>query len=287
MKLLLEQEHFLRENKMTFELLEVLQLIKQHYEVDGNAAMAKEYSLLYFTTKDEFINKSRLGKMDEAKLNIELEQTREKIQEMSYHQRIQSMALWSAVVIALLALTILAVLYVHYRKTKRTNRLLYERSVALLDEGKELRMVSAPVENLEKPVPAEPLQADLDLMEKITAVMETSPEVFVDTFNINRLADLVGAHNKPVSHAINICKRCNFNVLLNEYRIKEACHRLMDTDTYGSYSIEGIGNSVGFKSRSYFAAVFKDIVGMTPSAFQKIYREQGIVPNSFSNEQES
>lgn len=40
-------------------------------------------------------------------------------------------------------------------------------------------------------------------------------------------------------------------------------------------SFEGIANSVGYKSRSNFAAVFKDIVGLTPSAFQKMHREQG------------
>ena len=71
----------------------------------------------------------------------------------------------------------------------------------------------------------------------------------------------------------NTCKGRNFNALMNEYRIKEACRRLMDAENYGSYTIEGIARSVGYKSRSNFITIFKSIIGLTPSAFQKMYRD--------------
>lgn len=271
LKLLQQYEHFMRENELPFEQLEALQLIKQHYEVDGNESLANKYALLYYTTKDEFINKSRVGKMDQAKLNLELEQTRERIREMSYRQKMQSLLLWSTIIIALLALTILGVLYANYRKTKRTNLLLYEKNIALLNEGKDLRPATAEIP--EKTPHEEPTQADMELMKKITALMESSPEVFTEAFSLNRLAELVGSNSKYVSRAINLCKQCNFSVLLNEYRIKEACRRLMDTVNYGNYTIEGIANSVGYKSRSNFTTIFKESVGLTPSAFQKLSRD--------------
>ena len=88
LKLLLRQEQSLREKGMTFERLEALQLIKQHYEQESNESLADKYALIYYTTKDEFINKSRVGKIDHAKLNLELEQTRERIREMSYRQKL-------------------------------------------------------------------------------------------------------------------------------------------------------------------------------------------------------
>jgi len=270
LKLLLQQEQFLRENEMPFELLEVLQLIKQHYEMEGNKALADKYALLYYTTKDEFINKSRVGRMDEAKINLELEETRVRIREMSYRQKMQSILLWSAIIIALLALSILGVLYANYRKTKRTNRLLYEKNVALLNDNKQLRPVA---EIPEKTTKDELSSADMELLDKITAVMESSPEVFNEAFSLNRLAELVSSNTKYVSRAINIGKQCNFSVLLNEYRIKEACRRLMDTENYGNYTIEGIANSVGYKSRSNFASIFKESVGLTPSAFQRMSRD--------------
>lgn len=273
LRLLLQQEQFLRETEMSFELLEVLQLIRQHYEMEGNKALADKYALLYYTTKDEFINKSRLGKIDQAKLNLELEQTRERVREMTYRGRMQGILLWSAVIITLLALGILSVLYVNYRKTKRTNRLLYEKNVALLSSNEEMQFTpTASVNN--EPAQEEPSQADRELMERITAVMESSPEVFAESFSLSRLAELVGSNSKYVSQAINSCMRCNFSAFLNGYRIKEACRRLMDTSNYGNYTIEGIANSLGYKSRSNFTTIFKEKVGLTPSAFQKISRDR-------------
>lgn len=271
LKLLLQHEMSTRENGMPYEQLEALQLIWQHYEQEGNYALADKYALQYYTNKDKFINKSRLGKIDQVKLNLELEETRERISEMSYRQKMQSILLWSAIIITLLALGILAVLYVNYRKTKRTNRLLYEKNIALLNANTELRPTA--VEILDKPAQEGPSQADLELMEKITAVMESSPEVYNEDFSRQRLAELVGSNYKAVSRAINTCKQCNFNMLLNEYRIKESCRRLMDTGTYGNYTIEAIANSIGYKSRSNFATVFKEIVGLTPSAFQKMHQQ--------------
>ncbi len=281
LKLLLEHEQFTRDNGMPFEQLEALQLIWQHYQADGNKAMADKYALQYYITKDEFINKSKVGKIDQAKLNLELEQTREHISDMRHHYQMQTVMLWSTIIIALLALALLGILWVNYRRTKRTNRLLYEKNIALLNEGKELRLTAKPTpvaEHANAPDQDGPSQADRDLMDKITAVLESSPEVYGEDFSRQRLAELVDSNVKYVSRAINACKQCNFYMLLNEYRIKEACRRLMDTEGYGSYSIEGIANSLGYKSRSNFASVFKDIVGLTPSAFQKMHREQGTKP---------
>jgi len=61
----------------------------------------------------------------------------------------------------------------------------------------------------------------------------------------------------------------NFNQLLGEYRIREACRRFGDQENYGNLTVEAIGASVGFKSRSYFAAIFKKITGLTPTQYAK------------------
>lgn len=279
LKLLQQHEQDMRENGMTFEQLEALQLIWQHYEKDGNKAMADKYALQYYTTINKFINKSKVGKIDQAKLNIELEQTRDRIQEMSYRQKIQTIVLWGAVIIALLAFALLGVMWVNYRKTRRTNKLLYNKNVALLEANKELTLVTTvtATTRADKQANDEPTQADRELLEKIKEVLSTSDEIYSGGFTRQRLAELVGVNDKYVSRAINSCSQGNFNALLNEYRIKEACHRLIDTEKYGGYSIEGIANSVGM-SRGYFSIVFKEIVGLTPSAFQKMTRDKGTIP---------
>lgn len=42
---------------------------------------------------------------------------------------------------------------------------------------------------------------------------------------------------------------------------------------YGHISLQGVAETVGFKSRTTFIAAFKQFVGMLPSAYRKIAME--------------
>ena len=107
------------------------------------------------------------------------------------------------------------------------------------------------------------------ITERIFKLFEDSEEYLATDFNMNKLAELVGSNYKNVSQVINENFKKNFNTLLNEYRINEACRRLLDLTHYGNYTIEAIGESVGFGSRSTFMTTFKKITGLTPSEFQR------------------
>lgn len=110
------------------------------------------------------------------------------------------------------------------------------------------------------------------ITERIFKFFEDSEEYLSTDFNLNKLADLVGSNYKNVSQVINENFKKNFNTLLNEYRIKEACRRMGDLARYGNYTIEAIGESVGFGSRSTFISTFKKITGLTPSEYQRQVR---------------
>ena len=58
----------------------------------------------------------------------------------------------------------------------------------------------------------------------------------------------------------------NFTQFINEYRIVEAC-KLLETDTL--LSIEGIGDEVGFNSKSTFFSTFKKVKGLTPAKYRQ------------------
>jgi AraC-like DNA-binding protein len=92
-------------------------------------------------------------------------------------------------------------------------------------------------------------------------------------FHLARLATLADSNYKHVSQVINEVYQKNFNTLLNEYRIKEVCRRLNDFSNYGNLTIEAVGMSVGFRSRSNFESTFKQNVGMSPSEYRKIAKE--------------
>lgn len=95
-----------------------------------------------------------------------------------------------------------------------------------------------------------------------------SDEIFSADFNMQKLAALVSSNYNNVSHVVNEQIGKNFSQLLNEYRIAEACRRLNDIEHYGKHTIEAIGESVGYGSRSTFITQFKSMTGMTPSEFQ-------------------
>ena len=112
------------------------------------------------------------------------------------------------------------------------------------------------------------------LYEEIISVMENSDEIFSSEFSAQRLAALVGEKYNYVSQVINERYGANFNTLLNEYRIQEACKRINDPRKYGNYTMEAIANSVGFRSRTSFTQAFKKYTGLTPSEYQRIANEK-------------
>lgn len=60
----------------------------------------------------------------------------------------------------------------------------------------------------------------------------------------------------------------NFNALLHEYRIKEACDMLADPES-NDLPILTIALTVGYQSIAPFNQAFRDLKGMTPSAFRQ------------------
>lgn len=104
----------------------------------------------------------------------------------------------------------------------------------------------------------------------IIDVMENTQEFYDCNFSMERLAERIESNSRYVSVVINETYNKNFRTFVNEYRIKEAQLRLMNTNHYGNYTIKAIAESVGFKSSTNFISAFKDATGITPSIYQKI-----------------
>lgn len=263
--ILLKLEKVCHDNNMTFELLEILNMLQHHYEQQGNDALARRHEFLYYKTKDEFISKSLITKVDQIKLNNELEEARDYINSINYRHKMQTVVLISVITLALLAIGILVILYSKNRQIRKQNEVLYKKNVELVQADTARKQTTSST-----PRTTQDEAAQTALLEKIEGVMLTSEEIFDEGFSVNRLAELVNSNRTYVSQVINDRRQCKFNTLLNEYRVKEACRRLLDKENYGNYTIEAIARSVGYKSRANFVSIFKEITGLTPSAFQKM-----------------
>lgn len=85
---------------------------------------------------------------------------------------------------------------------------------------------------------------------------------------LNDLAKEVGVSRTVLSEYLTIKKSCSFNDLLNQYRL-ETFKTILQHPDYAHLDIIGIAYASGFGSKATFYRVFKQMEGMTPSAFRK------------------
>lgn len=85
--------------------------------------------------------------------------------------------------------------------------------------------------------------------------------------NLYLLAKALEWSPRELSFIINNHSGSNFNRLINGYRILEA-KQLINNADYQNYNLAGIGQLVGFKSKSTFFTMFKEIEHMTPAEYR-------------------
>lgn len=86
--------------------------------------------------------------------------------------------------------------------------------------------------------------------------------------SLQDLADKLQTSPNLVSKLINSETGYNFNDYINQKRVAVAKERLVDSQ-FAHLTVEAIGLSVGFSSKSAFYNAFKKHVGIAPSAFMK------------------
>ena len=107
-----------------------------------------------------------------------------------------------------------------------------------------------------------------ELYEKILNIIIIEKRYRDKDFSAKKLAKELETNTRYISAVINSRFNTNFSCLINEYRIKEALHRMTDK-RYLDMTIEEIGSSVGFANRQSFYASFYRIMGETPNNYRK------------------
>ncbi|MEM6380916.1 MAG: AraC family transcriptional regulator, partial [Bacteroidota bacterium] len=107
-----------------------------------------------------------------------------------------------------------------------------------------------------------------ELIQQINHYLSEKKTHLQTGFTLKVLAGELNIPANYISQAINRHSNQNFNEFVNQRRIEEAKLRLGNT-AYEHLNIAGIGDSVGFKSKSSFYAAFKKYTGSTPSQFLK------------------
>lgn len=265
----------------------------------GDTAGADMYRHKYLSLSDSVFNTSQFNIAAGKLFEYESSETQKRVDNLVYRNRAQLIVI--AVFFVLVAA--LALLYVTLR---RKNRMLLDARQTLMRKNEELTagdrrqkklleqyvaalndLRSKPGKQAEDlPAPDVTQQADDNLkkqqgislgeeqrnrlLNSITSVLENVEVIARSDFNLNMLADMVGTNTKYVSWVINDTYGKNFKTLLNEYRIREACRRMADREHYANVTIQTIYEELGYSSAAGFINAFRNVNGMTPSAYLKL-----------------
>lgn len=107
------------------------------------------------------------------------------------------------------------------------------------------------------------------ILNKATQYLNTNPESYTQAnYKIDDLARAINTPTHDLSRAINQIMKINWNDFINQYRIVKVQEMLIKGSHQG-LSIEGLGQQVGFKSKSSFYAAFKKNTLLTPLQWLK------------------
>ncbi len=119
---------------------------------------------------------------------------------------------------------------------------------------------------------------ELKLFSRLKEVME-SEKLFLDPdLSLRNVADRLATNTKYLSQVVNHYAGQNFQHFVNSYRINAIKKKILSREN-PNLTLFGLAMQSGFKNKSTFYKVFKEIAGTTPKAFMKEARRSGS-PNS-------
>lgn len=243
----------------------------------GDKEKALYYQNRYFNYTDSLLNINEYSKIKTGFLIDEKQRKDDTINDLRKTNTLQGIILIMLVLLITFAVVAVVVFYRQKQKLRSAYLALFRRNGELLEIERKYRMS---LERAGDILPdnddngdsgRQPSVQDHDvLVKKIMSVMKDEATFCNPEFSLAMLARLTESNTNYVSQAINTTFGKNFRTFVNEYRIKAAMKRMMDSDNFGNYSIQGISESVGYKSASNFISSFKRVTGMTPSLYQKL-----------------
>lgn len=112
---------------------------------------------------------------------------------------------------------------------------------------------------------------EIKLYNQLKKLMEVDKLYLSADLTLKTLADLLDTNTKYLSQVVNHQAGLNFQQFVNYYRVDEA-KRKITTDSLSNLTLYGIALQCGFKNKSTFYKVFKELTGFTPKDFVKSER---------------
>ena len=248
----------------------------------GNLAEARKYQVEYLKLTDSLVNLQQFlsvgANHQQSQIALKGEEINILNREASYHKVI------IAVVASLLSLAIVFIVVIVYQKKRldAAYRALFEkdrRLMSMLDEQQACEPACDSANGISHTTDAGGCDTmeegrNRDLYDRIVKLMETTRDYLNPDFGLGNLVSMAGSNVAYVSKAVKQYSGLNVPSFINEYRIREACRRILDEANFGNITFAAIGESVGFSSQVSFNRAFKKVTGLTPSLYQKMVSDK-------------
>lgn len=154
------------------------------------------------------------------------------------------------------------------RNQELTNFIAFEVDGSLVSDDQDI-----PLMNLNEKYRSSSLRSidEIKLYDQLKQLLETDKLYLNPELSLKTVADLLNTNTKYLSQVVNHQAGVNFQQFINLYRVKEAKHKIVK-DSFSNLTLYGIALQCGFKNKSTFYKVFKEVTGYTPKDFVRINR---------------
>ena len=250
-------------------LMDTYRLRSEYHGLRGEQLPMLQYRNRYLEFRDSLISYHQMASIEETQFLGQLKEADAKLTDMNRRRQLAHLGMLAALALVAVIAVFSVLLYRRYRQLQQKNQVLFDKQQEALAPRQERKYKDSTLSDDDK----------TDIISRIRSTLQDCDEIFSPDFTIQRLAELVGVKSRQVSQVVGEKTDGNFNVLINEFRIKEACRRINDAEHYANYTLEAISHEVGFKSRSSFNASFRRFTGLTPSEYLKISQRSHTAPS--------
>ena len=256
-------------------------LFYRTYELLGDTTNTLLYLKEYQTSVDHTLSPKKIQAAGTAETNYRIEKKQMVIEHKEGQlEKLLSKAQYFYVMIAILAFGFILFLIFSMRKQKRLRKtkvyieneykILLAKNVELKDTlyevSKKLNKKRASDPSLRYKNSSLTEQQREAYMNSILAYMNTEKPYLDPDITQKNLSEQLQLSKHHLSEVINLNFGKNFQGLINLYRVEEAKH-ILENDTK-NITMLAVAFDSGFKSKASFNRVFKEISGITPSAYK-------------------
>ncbi len=233
----------------------------------------------YVFLKDSFFNNKTERIVSELQIKFETDKMENQLNIMKKNDLLKNaelkkkqITIYSISIALLIILGLTFFLINQNRKKKKAYDQIMEKNLLLMKSGANQLKRKKPLPDGNNNHSMDPATLE-GIMQKLDYQIKRKKIYLNNNVNLSTLARKCGTNSAYLSKAINNHYKKNFTGFINELRIREA-QKMMSDPEYQNYSIEGIADSVGFKSKSVFNIAFKKYSGVTPSYYMNYIKQQ-------------